>query len=149
MCPNASMMPSLARMRLATASSWRNSANASGMALVPLAGIQGKEERIALRRANGVAQCVRYAPVASRCSSTSDGGEEVGKLFLDLLSQLGAGAGDHRKVGKPLGRPAGVYGSAGIGLACRIDQRVERSAPSAANEREIGRGIAARADSPH
>src|SRR5438128_2057989 len=32
MCPNASMMPSLARIRLATASSWRSSANGSGMA---------------------------------------------------------------------------------------------------------------------
>src|SRR5262245_8829733 len=32
MCPNASIMPSLARTRLATANSWRSSANESGMA---------------------------------------------------------------------------------------------------------------------
>src|SRR5260370_21613426 len=115
MCPNASMMPSLARMRLATASSWRNSANASGMALVSLSGIQGKEERIALRRANGVAQCVRYAPVASRCSSTSDGGEAVAKLLLDLLSQLWAGAADHRQVGRPPVPPAAPSASAVTG----------------------------------
>src|SRR5947199_363494 len=44
---------------------------------------------------------IRHSVLASRSSTTSDGGEQVGKLFLDLLSQLGPGAGDHREIREP------------------------------------------------
>src|SRR6266508_2641987 len=98
MCPNASMMPSLARMRLATASSWRSSANESGMAgslCVPAEWRGGNSEW--------------------RRSGACDPAEQIGEFFLDLRSQLGARAGDHGKIRETLERPTGIDDGAGIG----------------------------------
>src|SRR5437867_5863495 len=54
-------------------------------------------------------------------------------LFVDLLFQLRGRLGDRRKVLHPLERTAGVDHGAGVEtLLARLDARIERAAPAAA-----------------
>src|SRR5262249_12356054 len=124
MCPNASIMPSLARTRLATASSWRSSANESGMVGFSVCGGGPGEWRVANRRVAG-GECVAlYSPcvIPMRAggvpvSGAADPAEEIGEFVLDLLPHLGARARDHGKTRKPLEWPAGIDDGARIGRA--------------------------------
>src|SRR5262245_4912360 len=152
MCPNASIMPSLARTRLATANSWRSSAKESGMAgslrqLWQWTGSSGwriassewRIESLTSRRSRG----------RLFVSGASDLAEKIGEFVLDLLPQLGARARDHGKIRKALEWPAGIDDGARIGRACLVEHGIERSAPGAAHEFDVVGRVAARAHRPH
>src|SRR5919197_1545587 len=79
----------------------------------------------------------------------SDPAEQIGKFFLDLRSQLGAGARDDGKIRKPLERPTGIDDGARVGRAGLVEQWIERSAPGTAHELDVACGVAARAHGPH
>src|SRR5262245_50436471 len=149
MCPNASIMPSLARTRLATANSWRSSANESGMAgslrqVWQRLGVVSSE----LRVANG-SLASRHSWGRLVVSGASDLAEKIGEFFLDLLPQLGARARDHGKIREALEWPAGIDDGARIGRACLVEHGIERSAPGAAHEFDVVGRVAARAHRPH
>src|SRR5215475_9190696 len=139
------MMPSLARIRLATATSRRNSANGSGMVVCSLLWLAKR------RIANSKSRTARtvYSLFATRYSHASDLAEEVGEFFLDLARELRARARDPGKVLEPLERPAGVDDGARIGRARFVEERIERTAPGAAHEIDVNGGVAARARRPH
>src|SRR5262245_58189640 len=137
------MMPSLARMRLATASSRRSSANGSGMGDAPYCGGRIGEERIANRSSEQ-----RPHLLAVRASRASDFGEEVGEFFLDLARELGARARDPGKILEPLERAAGIDDGARIGRARFVEQRIERAAPGTAHEIDVDGRAGARAHRP-
>src|SRR5262249_33705435 len=118
MWPNASMMPSLARMRLATASSWRSSANGSGM------DVSSVWQRVVMPAKGGIRQSPASAMMHERTKSdfwiagsspfaddghrgkrqpasasrAADPAENLREFFLHLLRELRARARDHWKV---------------------------------------------------
>src|SRR5262252_689549 len=162
MCPNASIMPSLARMRLATASSWRSSAKASGMAGFFPSGvaanwrvgdepIESSESRTAIESLAIRHSLSRHHHSQGRVfvSGASDLAEEIGEFLLDLLPQLRARPCDHGKIRKSLEWPTGIDDRARIGRARLVEQRIERPAPGAAHKLDVACGIAARAHRPH
>src|ERR1700704_805514 len=126
MCPKASMMPSLASTRLATASSRRRSANGSAMGgflcfdqcrLVfanPSVVMPGLVLGIPLRGHGAILSAMAGTSQDKpghdqwRELRAADAAKHVCKLIPDFLRQLGAGARDARKLLEPLERPAGV-----------------------------------------
>src|SRR5262245_28371222 len=145
-------MPSLARTRLATANSWRSSANESGMAgsLRQVSQRTGSSEwRIASSKWRMSRSPVRHSRGRLFVSGASDLAEEIGEFVLDLLPQLGARARHHGKIRKALEWPAGIDDGTRIGRACLVEHRIERSAPGATHEFDVVGRIAARAHRPH